>query len=159
MRQTWERLDTPGPPDGRGARQPPDPPPSGIADAATSKPPVPPSASDSPVTGSLVIDEETFTVTFGRRGLKFTRRQKCLFALLARVARRPGHRVYFDTLREAGDVWDGQAVEDASIRSAVKRLRDKLRSGKLGALALQIVTATYKNREYVVMEDEATNSH
>jgi hypothetical protein len=116
---------------------------------APSKPAPDPAGSDGHP--PLHVDEDTFTVTFQRRVYTFRPRIKLLFALLARISRRPGHRVYYDTLRDAGDVWNGHRVAESSIRSAVRRLRNVLREAKMDGLAAQISTGTYQCREYVVL--------
>jgi hypothetical protein len=102
--------------------------------------------------GGLRVEEDTFTVRFGDRALKFDGRSRRLFALLARVARRPGHRVLFDDLRAKGDMWDDLHVEDGTIRGAVTRLRARLREAGMEDLCTAISTGNYQNRAYVLLD-------
>jgi hypothetical protein len=101
---------------------------------------------------SLVIDGETFTVTAGDRNYVFRGRSKQLFSLLERIGRRPGRRVWFDQLREQGDVWNGLNVEDVSIRGAVGRLRQELRDAGMGHVAEAITTGTLQSRAFVIFD-------
>lgn len=97
------------------------------------------------------IVESAFQVTMDGRTYTFKKRNTKLFALLLRIARRPGHRVQFDALREKGDVWDGYDADDSTIRGAIKRLKDRLRGARMEALANSISTGTFENRQYVIM--------
>ena len=130
---------------------------SPAADAAVvvSEPPAPVAEVNSGVVGSqiesdsaaanLKLDDQTFTVRYGAAAYRFPSRSKLLFALLERVARRPGHRVDFDALRAVGDVWDGSLIEDSTVRGAVARLRGLLEDQGMGGLAARIQTGTYRN--------------
>lgn len=110
---------------------------------------------DRPLPG-LKLDDQTFTVRSGGNWYRFPPRGKQMFALLERVARRPGHRVDFDDLRQVGDVWDGSMVEDSTIRGAVARLRAALEEHEMGDLAARIKTGSYRNRGYVLLDSTAT---
>jgi hypothetical protein len=101
---------------------------------------------------TLVLDDQTFTVRYGTASHRFPPRSKQLFALLERVARRPGHRVDFNDLRTIGDVWDGSQVEDSTVRGAVARLRGVLEDHGMGDLAARIQTGTYRNSGYVLLD-------
>jgi hypothetical protein len=100
------------------------------------------------------IVESAFQVTMNGRTHTFKGRSTKLFALLLRIARRPGHRVQFDSLREKGDVWDGYDADDSTIRGAIKRLKDRLRGARMEALASSISTGTFENRQYVIMASD-----
>lgn len=100
----------------------------------------------------FAIDENAFTVSMRGNTATFSGRSKLLFALMARISRRPGHRVDFDALRSNGDVWNGSSVEDETIRGAVKRLRDKLTADGLGDLANCIVTGSFQGRSHVILD-------
>jgi len=104
----------------------------------------------------ITVNEETFTVSWRSRAHTFSPRAGQLFALLARLARRPSHRVWFDQLREKGDVWDDAKVEDVSIRGAVNRLKQELREGGLGDLAECISTGSFQRRPFAVLDPNAT---
>jgi hypothetical protein len=99
-----------------------------------------------------LLEEETFTVAHHGIRHTFGGRSKQSFALLARLARRPGAQVLFDHLRQPGDVWDGLDVEDETIRGAVMRLKVELRKGGLNELADTLKTVSYKNRAYAILE-------
>ena len=95
----------------------------------------------------------------GAAAYRFPSRSNLLFALLERVARRPGHRVDFDALRAIGDVWDGSLIEDSPsdfaqgvVRGAVARLRGLLEEHGMGGLAVRIQTGTYRNGGYVLLD-------
>lgn len=103
---------------------------------------------------SFQITETAFEVRSNGLSHRFTGRSTKLFALLARIARRPGHRVQFDSLRALGDVWDGCDVDDSTIRGAVKRLKDRLRGAGMSPLADRISTGTFENRQYVILASE-----
>jgi hypothetical protein len=101
---------------------------------------------------TLLLDDQSFTVRYGAASHRFPPRSKQLFALLERIARRPGHRVDFNDLRGIGDVWDGSQVEDSTVRGAVARLRGVLEDHGMGGLAARIQTGTYRNSGYVLLD-------
>lgn len=102
--------------------------------------------------GGVRLDEETFTVSTDEGSYKFGRRSGQPFALLARLARRRGYRVWFDQLRETGDVWGGRTVEDVTIRGAATRLKEQLVQAGLPSLGEAIRTGTYQGRGFIVLD-------
>lgn len=116
----------------------------------------PPPVLDACDSTEFELDEQAFVVRCGDISCRFTSRNKQLFALLARISRRPGHRVLFDDLRAKGDVWDGSSVEDSTIRGAVTRLRKTLRENGLINLAARVTTGTYYGNCYVMLDDRDT---
>ena len=137
------------------APQPLPPPSPPLAEAI---PPVVGSGAEAdPTAADLTLDDQTFTVRYGTASHRFPPRGKLLFALLERVARRPGHRVGFDDLRTIGDVWDGSQVEDSTVRGAVARLRGVLEDHGMGGLAARIQTGTYRNSGYVLLDVPGTS--
>lgn len=105
------------------------------------------------------IVESAFQVTMDGRTYTFKKRSTKLFQLLTRIARRPGHRVQFDSLRQKGDVWDGYDADDSTIRGAIKRLKDRLRGAKMNALADSISTVTFENRQYVILAADSRSAN
>lgn len=97
---------------------------------------------------TLKLDAETFAVRYGEHSCRFTSRHVRMFALLDRLWRRAGRHVYFDDLRQVGDVWDGQPVEESTIRGGFSRLRKLLRKNGMDEVADWIVTGRYRNRPY-----------
>lgn len=130
--------------------------PDGKPDSPASPPTQPPPNRQG---DGLELDSQSFKIRFGGQTCRVTPRNHQLFALLQRISRRPDHRVMFDDLRSAGDVWDGLNVEDSTIRGAVARLRKLLRQHAMDALARRISTSTYQRRSYVVLRGgEATET-
>ena len=107
----------------------------------------------------LKLDDQAFTVRYGAGWYRFPPRSKLLFALLERVARRPGTRVDFDDLRTIGDVWDGLPVEDSTVRGAVARLRGVLEENDMADLAVRIQTGTFRGRGYVLLGASGEPDH
>jgi hypothetical protein len=81
-----------------------------------------------------VVDAGAMTVTW--RGRSCSLRNKVLFNLLDRLARRPGHFVHYDRLLR--DAWEGQTRTDETIRNAVYRLKVRLRDADMTDLAAAI---------------------
>jgi hypothetical protein len=81
-----------------------------------------------------VVDAGAMTVTW--RGRSCSLRNKVLFNLLDRLARRPGHLVHYDRLLR--DAWEGQTRADETIRNAVYRLKVRLRDADMADLAAAI---------------------
>lgn len=123
------------------------------ADSVTTAPTV--NSADPPEgKASLVVDSESFAIYCGDKRCQFAPRRKQLFALLERISRRPGHRVSFDDLRSTGDVWQGSAVEDGTIRGAIARLRKTLKDQDMADLARRISSGTYQGVGYAVLEKD-----
>lgn len=123
-------------------------------DAVTTAPTV--NSADPPESKtSLVVDPESFAIYCGDKCCQFAPRRKQLFALLERISRRPGHRVSFDDLRSTGDVWQGSAVEDGTIRGAITRLRKTLKDQDMADLARRISSGTYQGIGYAVLEKDS----
>jgi len=81
-----------------------------------------------------LLDESTLSVFW--KGKKLHLGHTRCFWLLARLGRRPGQYVtHLDLLQ---DVWDNEDLRTATIRSLVRRLREKLVRGGMSELAAAI---------------------
>ena len=81
-----------------------------------------------------IIDLAAMTVTWGGRTCRLG--NTVLFRLMARLAKRPGHYIPFTGLLR--DVWQGAVKEDETIRSAVRRLKQRLRDAEMPRLAAAV---------------------
>jgi DNA-binding response OmpR family regulator len=78
-----------------------------------------------------ILDESTMSVVWKNRTLRLGHTRE--FRFLGRLARRPNQYVtHLDLLEE---VWDGEDREISTIRSLVRRLRNKLKRGGMDDLA------------------------
>lgn len=107
---------------------------------------------EQPIGSAIEVDEQTFTIRAEGKTCRYTARGKLLFALLKRVAERPGHRVLYDQLRQKDDVWNGEGATDGTIKGAVHRLRAFLRSRGLRETARRLVTGTVERSKYVMLD-------
>lgn len=81
-----------------------------------------------------IIDPGAATVTWHGRTCKLG--QSLLLRLMDRLTRRPGHYLSFDRL--VRDVWEGHAVSDDAIRSAVRHLKRRLERAGMRGLAAAV---------------------
>ncbi len=81
----------------------------------------------------LTVNAMTFTVEW--HGLRCNLGPTILFKLIQRLARRPGRYFTYDILME--DVWE-RRCSNATVRSAVKRLRRAMRDAGMSELAAAI---------------------
>lgn len=111
-------------------------------------------------TNKPIVDGDAFSITWYTKTCRFDNRSKLLFRLFERLNRRPGLAVRFTMMRQVGDVWDGRTdVTDATIRGAVKRLRDKLRRDGLSGLADSISTGSDQNDPYAILDLSTLDSN
>jgi hypothetical protein len=108
-----------------------------------------------------VVDEQLLTITFQGKSCHFTSRARALFALFACLNQNPGQPVWFDKLRDSGEVFGDYRVEDDSVRSSMKRLRDYLRSRGMTKLARCLKTGTANGGGFAQLDLSAitTKSH
>ncbi len=112
-------------------------------------------------TDKPIVDENAMSVVYRNKTCRFSGRAKGLLALFKRLNRRPGQHVLFTTMRQPGDVRDDYDAADASIRSAMRRLRERLTKARMGRLAKCLKTGTGDGGGYAVLDLSAydTNSH
>lgn len=84
-----------------------------------------------------IVDAAAMTVTF--RGRACCLRNRVLFNLLDRIARRPNHFVPYERLLR--DAWAGESRTDEAIRNAVYRLKVLLRAAGMSELAAAVQSA------------------
>jgi DNA-binding response OmpR family regulator len=78
-----------------------------------------------------LIDQESLAVHWDGRTCRIS--AAIPLRLLERLCRRPGCFVHIDDLLH--DVWDGDTKSPSTVRSAVRRLRERLQNGDMRALA------------------------
>lgn len=81
-----------------------------------------------------LLDQTTLQVTWNGKSLHLGHTRA--FGLLSRLARCPNQ--YVTHLDLLSDVWDNEDLSTATIRSAVRHLRRRLRDGNMGELAAAI---------------------
>jgi DNA-binding response OmpR family regulator len=81
-----------------------------------------------------LLDQATLQVTWNGKSLHLGHTRA--FGLLSRLSRCPNQ--YVTHLDLLNDVWDNEDLSTATIRSAVRHLRRRLRDGKMGELAAAI---------------------
>jgi hypothetical protein len=118
---------------------------------------VPETKPDAHVSAGAAVDAQTFTISYCGKSYQFKHRSKLLFALFARLIRRPGYQVSFDVLREKNEVWDGARVEDVTIKGAVTRLKKALTDGGMPELAAAISTGHFQGQPYVILNRGKSN--
>lgn len=85
---------------------------------------------DCPPQRPLTVDATNFTVRW--KGQRCSLGPTIPFRLIQRLARQPGRYFSYDILME--DVW-GQRCSNATVRSAIKRLRRAMREAGMSELA------------------------
>jgi hypothetical protein len=105
-----------------------------------------------------VVDEQSLTISFRDKSCRFTSRSRGLFKLFACLNQNPGQHVWFDRLRDSGEVFDEYEVEDSSIRTAMTRLRAYLKKRGIPKLARCLKTGTVDGAMFAELDLSAINT-